>query len=224
MKVLDLFCKAGGASRGYADAGFEVVGVDIERQPRYPFEFVRADATSLTLSWVRGFDFIHASPPCQFATELRHAPNGREHPNLIPQIRELLKLSGLPYVIENVRGARVHLIDPITLCGSMFGLGAGGYQLQRHRLFEASFPLTAPAECAHRQPTIGVYGGHARCRSAKYGGRRTRDFEGFDKPRLAAQAMGIDWMTMAELSEAIPPAYSQWIGQAVLASLEARAA
>lgn len=219
MRALDLFCCAGGATRGYQLAGFHVTGVDSVRHPRYVGDaFIQTDATSLSPAFLATFDFIHASPPCQFGTELRHAPNTKEHPNLIPQTRDLLKRSGRPYVIENVRAVRPHLIDPTLLCGSMFGLGAAGYQLQRHRLFEANWELTAPSPCRHTSPVIGVYGAHVRCRSAKHGGRRTADFEGHDKPALAAEAMGIGWMTMAELSEAIPPAYAQWVGSAFLAS------
>lgn len=219
MRVLDLFCCAGGAGMGYYRAGFEVVGVDINPQPRYPFAFVQADVLSLGVDWLRSFDAIHASPPCQFATELRHAPGTKEHPNLIPATRQLLQTSGRPYVIENVEGARSHLLNPVLLCGSMFGLGAAGHQLQRHRYFEASFPLSAPGDCQHQEPVIGVYGGHVRCRSAKHGGRRTRDFEGHDKPALAREAMGMDWATMGQMSEAIPPAYTEWIGRQLMAHL-----
>ena len=223
-RLLDLFCCAGGAAMGYHRVGFEVVGVDIRPQPRYPFEFIRADALALDPTFVASFDAIHASPPCQFATELRHAPGTKEHPNLIPPTRRMLERSGLPYVIENVEGAREHLVNPTLLCGSMFGLGATGkvlrFHLQRHRLFETSFQLDPPRDCYHMEPVIGVYGGHVRCRSAKHGGRRTRDFEGHDKPELAREAMQMPWATMQQMSEAIPPAYTQFIGEQLLAHIE----
>lgn len=219
-RILDLFCCAGGAAKGYHEAGFEVWGVDAKPQPRYPYAFIQHDALTLDPRFLSRFDAIHASPPCQFATELRRAPNTKEHPNLIPTTRAVLQRSSLPYVIENVEGARGHLMDPTLLCGSMFGLGVAGFQLQRHRWFETSFPLAAPRGCDHREPVIGVYGGHVRCRSAKHGGRRTRDFEGHDKPALAREAMGMDWATMQQMSEAIPPAYTRWIGERLMAQLQ----
>lgn len=217
-RLLDLYCCAGGAAMGYHRAGFDVVGVDVNPQPRYPFEFIQADVLALNPAFVASFDAIHASPPCQFATELRHAPGTKEHPNLIPATRRMLRASARFYVIENVDGAKVHLDHPILLCGSMFGLGAAGFQLQRHRWFESNFLLPQP-ECEHREPVIGVYGGHVRCRSARHGGRRTRDFEGYDKPALAREAMQMPWATMQQMSEAIPPAYSEWIGHHLLSHL-----
>ena len=166
MRALDLFAGAGGAALGYNQAGFdEIVGVDIRRQPNYPFEFIQADVLSLTPEFLRNFDLIHASPPCQFGTALKHMCNAKPHRNLIPQTRELLRASGKPYVIENVEGAKKHLVDPIVLCGSMFGPAPDGAQLQRHRLFEASFPLAPPIACRHRRGlTIGIYGAHLRDR------------------------------------------------------------
>lgn len=212
-RLLDLFCCAGGAGMGYSQAGFDVVGVDIEHRRRYPFKFIQADVLRLDPKWIReNFDAVHASPPCQFATLLKHAPNGKAHKNLIIETRWLIRKTGLPYVIENVEPARGFLERPRLLCGSMFGLGAGGYQLRRHRLFEANFLWEAPCECQHTEPVIGVYGAHVRCRSAKHGGRKTRDFVDQDKPALARKAMGMDWATMAEMSEAIPPAYTKHIG------------
>lgn len=215
-RALDLFCCAGGASVGLSRAGFEVVGVDINRQPRYPFSFHQADAMTFPLY---GFDFIWASPVCQGYTAMRHAPGakGRSHPLLIGPVRKRLLDSGVPWCIENVEEAQWDMRDPITLCGSMFGLGAQNCRLQRHRLFECSFPIEQP-ECRHNQrPVIGVYGGHARRRAASAGGRRTRDvWEGGHKT-AAAEALGIDWMTLAEMSEAIPPAYAEYIGRAAMA-------
>ena len=218
-RALDLFCCAGGAGMGLHRAGFDVVGVDIAPRPRYPFRFVMADALTFPLD---GFDFIWASPPCQFATAMRHAPNAKGpdgHPNLIPAVRARLQSARTLWCIENVEAAKGHLRNPVTLCGSMFGLGAQGCQLRRHRLFETNFPLPQP-ECQHDgRPVVGVYGGHARKRSAKAGGRGTRDvWEGGHKA-AASEAMGMDWATLAEMSEAIPPAYAEFIGRAALRAL-----
>lgn len=223
LRALDLFCCAGGASMGLHRAGFEVVGVDIMPQKRYPFEFHQADALTFPLE---GFDFIWASPPCQGYTEMRHAPGALgSAPRLIPQVRERLMASGLPWCIENVEDAACDMRKPFTLCGSMFDLGAQGHQLQRHRLFETSFPFMAPG-CAHDdRPVIGVYGGHARRRAAKHGGRGTKDTWIGGHRAAASEAMGIDWMTLAEMSEAIPPAYAEFIGRIAFETiLEARQA
>jgi DNA (cytosine-5)-methyltransferase 1 len=217
-RLLDLFCCAGGAGMGYHRAGFDVIGVDIKPQPRYPFAFIQADVMALDDRFLRFFDAIHASPPCQGYTEMR-APGTIGAPKLIDPLRRKLDATGLPYIIENVDGARWDMKNPVTLCGSMFGLSAQAHDLLRHRLFEASFPLRAP-ECRHSdRPVIGVYGGHARRRSAKHGGRGTRDiWEGGHKA-AASEAMGIDWMTLAELSEAIPPAYTEFLGKQMLAQI-----
>lgn len=223
-RLLDLFCCAGGAGRGYADAGFEVVGVDINDQPRYPFEFIRADVLALDVDFLRTFDAIHASPPCQGYSAMRHAPGGKDHPRLIGATRALLEASGRPWIIENVEEARADMREPVMLCGTMFGLGTQGCELQRHRLFEASFPLTVPA-CDHSGgPVVGVYGGHARNRSAKHGGRGTRDVWEGGHVAACQEAMGIDWMTLGQISEAIPPAYTRFIGAQLLTHLEQRAA
>lgn len=212
-RALDLFCCAGGASVGLHRAGFDVVGVDIDPQPRYPFEFVQADALTFPLD---GFDFVWASPPCQGYTAMRHAPGTKGAPRLIGAVRELLTATDALWCIENVEGAAAEMVDPVTLCGSMFGLGAQGCQLRRHRMFETNFPLQQPA-CRHDdRPVIGVYGGHARRRSAKAGGRKTRDVWVGGHRAAAAEAMGMDWATLAEMSEAIPPAYAAYVGRAAL--------
>ena len=214
--LLDLFCKAGGAGVGYAQAGFEVVGVDIEPQHRYPFAFIQADVMVLGRGFLRMFDAIHASPPCQGYSALRHAPGAKGAPLLIDETRAMLESSGRPWVIENVEEARWAMRDPVLLCGSMFGLGAQGHQLQRHRLFETSFEVEPPA-CAHDdRPVVGVYGGHARRRSAKHGGRGTKDAWQGGHKAAASEALGIDWMTLSELSEAIPPAYTRWLGDRLM--------
>ncbi len=214
-RALDLFCCAGGAGMGLHRAGFDVVGVDIKPQPRYPFEFYQADALTFQLE---GFDFIWASPPCQGYSAMRHAPGTVGAPRLIHHVRRRMP-TGVLWVIENVEEAKLDMRGPVTLCGSMFGLGAQGSRLQRHRLFESSFIIPQP-DCGHdERPVIGVYGGHARKRAASAGGRGTKDvWEGGHKA-AASEAMGIDWMTLAELSEAIPPAYSEFIGREAIRQL-----
>jgi len=214
IKALDLFCGAGGASMGLHRAGFELTGVDIRRQPRYPFKFQQADALTYPLD---GYPFIWASPPCQGYTAMRHAPGAKGAPMLIAEIREHLEAADVLWCIENVEAAAWAMRNPIVLCGSMFGLGAQGCQTQRHRLFECNFPVAQP-RCRHdSRPVIGVYGGHARRRAASAGGRRTRDtWEGGHKA-AASKALGIDWMTLGEMSEAIPPAYAEYIGRAAVA-------
>lgn len=218
--AIDLFCGAGGATKGLQLAGFWVIGVDIKPQPNYcGDDFIQVGALTYLKNFLgsRMADFIWASPPCQAYTDMRHAHNARDdNPKLIPQVRRALRKTGRLYVIENVEGAP--LIDPITLCGSHFGLcathSAASWQLRRHREFEANFEIRPYSFCQHVSPTIGIYGGHVRCRSAKYWRHGGRDFPGLDKKKLAQQAMGIDWhTTMAELSEAIPPAYAEYIGR-----------
>ena len=217
-KLLDLFCGSGGAAMGYHRAGFDVFGVDLDPKPlrHYPFPHVCADALEYLAAHGSEYDAIHASPPCQRYTSLKAMWNAREHPDLVAVTRKLLMATGKPWILENVPGAP--LLSPIVLCGSMFRLGCDGAELRRHRLFETSFPLAAPCSCQHgwsgaASATIGVYG-HA-------GGRdRRRRKNGQHFPTSArAQAMGIDWMTGNELSQAIPPAYTTSIGTALLAHM-----
>lgn len=210
-RLLDLFCKAGGAGKGYAEAGFEVVGVDVEPQPNYPFEFIQHDALTLDPAFVASFDAVHASPPCQAYTGMQRintrAPK-RDHPKLVEPVRALLMESGRPYVMENVPGAP--LLDPYVVCGSMFGLG-----VRRHRLFETNFMLLLPA-CRHKESArpIAVYGNHPQQPGDKtYRVNRARTLtEG-------QEAMGIDWMGWRELTQAIPPAYTKFIGDQLMAHL-----
>lgn len=230
-RLLDLFCCAGGAGMGYAQAGFEVVGVDVRPQPRYPFEFIQTDCLTLDPAFVASFDAIHASPPCQAHTAMKSMHNAKEHLDLVPETRALLNASGLPWIMENVPGAP--LLSPILLCGTMFGLGVEDADLQRHRLFETSFPVALVPECQHgARSTIGVYGGHVRnrrrARTIGVYGEGARDSRRkFDKgvPDFTAdqgrEAMGIDWMTLAELSQAIPPAYTKWLGAHLMAEVTA---
>jgi len=221
-KLLDLFSCAGGAGYGYSLAGFDVTGVDIDPQPRYPFKFIQADAVEYLREHGHEYDAIHASPPCQAFSAMRHMPDAKEHPELIEPIRDLLGGFDVPWVIENVVGAPLN--DAMVLCGTMFGLGAAGFSLQRHRQFETNFDIEAPRECNHDKPTIGIYGGHVRCRSTKFWRNTGADFPGYDKKALAVESMGgTHWMTMNQMSEAIPPAYTEYIGQTMRAAVETAA-
>ena len=204
MRALDLFCCAGGASMGLHRAGFEVVGVDIEPQPDYPFAFEQADALTFPLG---GFDLIWASPPCQGFTAYKRRPGHvRPRDNLIPAVRARLVASGMPYIIENVVGAPLE--QPVTLCGSMFGL-----DVRRHRAFECSFSVLAPP-CNHAAQTPRF-----ACATNRTNLRSTVEVGVWRIPLGVQQrAMGIDWMPLEKLSQAIPPAYAehlarQWLAQ-----------
>ena len=227
-RVLDLFCGAGGAAVGYARAGFEVVGVDIKPQPSYPFEFHQADAfawmDSVTLA---KFDAVHASPPCQAYTHARHLANrGRkDHPRLIEPTRYALLYSGLPYVIENVVGAP--LWDPVELCGTSFGL-----TVRRHRVFESNaFLMSMPCACGTHRParfpsTPRVEIGYRDIDGPRPLSRYVNPLASGTTHEMFAAAMGIDWIPAQgkrpspELHEAIPPAYTTFIGTQLLAALE----
>jgi DNA (cytosine-5)-methyltransferase 1 len=217
MKLLDLFCKAGGAGMGYHLAGFDVVGVDIEPQPNYPFEFHQSDALEFLELHGNEFCAIHASPPCQAYTRAG-AFHNKKHPELIEPTRELLLKTGKPYIIENVPGAPVR--PDLILCGSMFGLGYQGLTLYRHRWFEfGGFSIAlAPATCNHKNISISVFG-HTVLGASKNGKTYKHPNErqelGVDAGR---EAMGISWMSKAELSQAIPPAYTKYIGGLLLAN------
>lgn len=213
MRLLDLFCGAGGAAVGYHRAGFEVVGVDLQPQPHYPFEFIQADAMTFPLE---GFDVIHASPPCQGYASLA-SKDGR-HPRLIGPVRDRLVGAGLPYVIENIQDARRELHDPVRLCGSMFGLC-----VRRHRLFESNVSLMT-GTCQHAtQGEIRAYYGKKGWLVWRRGGAQVQKVD--RKPLLRGSVeqalvdMGIDWMTWDELREAIPPAYTEYLGRQLLAHL-----
>jgi len=213
-RVLDLFCCAGGAAMGYHRAGFEVVGVDRVPQPNYPFEFRRADALCYLREHGHLFDVIHASCPCQKWTAYRRRGNGvgDGYLNLIPATRELLKLAGIPYVIENIESARGELMDPICLCGSSFGL-----DVKRHRLFESNVPLLA-LPCDHSRWTPRFPPATNRTNL-----RKTVEVGVWRIPlEVQQQAMGIDWMTREELSQAIPPAYTQFIGDQLMEQVTVR--
>lgn len=224
-RLLDLFCCAGGAGMGYHRAGFEVVGVDIAPQPRYPFEFHQGDALEFLADHGHEFDAIHASPPCQAHTALKTMHNAKQHIDLIPDTRALLERIAKPWIIENVMGST--LGSAVMLCGTMFGLGTDDAELRRHRVFESSHVLLG-LECKHgRRNVVGVYGGHVRNRKRVrtigiYGeecrdSRRKHDKSCPDfSIQQGREAMGIDWMTIAELSQAIPPAYTEYLGKQLL--------
>ena len=213
LRLLDLFSGAGGAAVGYHRAGFEVVGVDIKPQKHYPFEFHCADAFAFLEKHWDEFDVIHASPPCQAFSDLKKMHNAKQHHDLLTPIRDALQWLRRPYVIENVEGAPMHRY--LVLCGTMFDLGTKQAELRRHRRFE-TFPYIPPVEpCRHGQKgrVIGVYGGHGRDRRRTV---NTQDFSTDDRRR----AMGISWMNGQELSQAIPPAYSEWIGRRLMEALQ----
>lgn len=210
-RLLDLFCGAGGAGAGYARAGFDVVGVDLAPQRRYPFPFVQADALEYLAEHGHEFDAIHASPPCGDYSVMKHA-TGNPHPRLIDPTRSLLEHVGLPYVIENVELAASKLRGPIMLCGTMFGL-----RIRRHRLFEISPEpplLTPPCACRY-----GVRDGRliGQMLSGKVAPGRTPRHGYTESQRR--EAIGVPWMSTMEARQAIPPAYTAWIGAALLADI-----
>ena len=218
-RLLDLFCCAGGAGVGYHRAGFDVVGVDINPQPNYPFEFHQAEALEYLIEHGRDFDVIHASPPCQASCTLikgNQKATADNHINLIPQTRALLAYYRVPTVIENVQGS--DLRRDLTLCGEMFGLG-----VIRHRYFEVSnFDVVQPVHKPHRGRVAGYRHGtwYDGPYFAVYG-------DGGGKGTVAQwqQAMGIDWTTnRKELAEAVPPSYAEFIGRQIMAQLGERAA
>jgi DNA (cytosine-5)-methyltransferase 1 len=215
-RLLDLFCGAGGCAVGYARAGFEVVGVDHVKQPRYPFEFVQGDALEYLAAHGPEFDAIHASPPCQGYSQTRFvvSTKGKDYPQLLGKTRSAMEATGLPWVIENVPGAPM---GGVELCGTMFGLG-----VRRHRLFEASFLLVGPAVgCTHRGSDLGVYAGKVTRLGTKAAAYVASSGRTHYRPQLAsrpegAEAMGIGWMNPAELSQAIPPAYTEFVGRQLI--------
>jgi DNA (cytosine-5)-methyltransferase 1 len=208
MKLLDLYCGVGGASAGYYKAGFDVTGIDLKHGRRYPYKYIKGDVLLYLqdLDFLRSFDIIHASPPCQTHSITQHLRNAQGKStsklDLIPQTRAALIASGKPYVIENVPGSP--LINPIQLCGSSFGL-----QVRRHRLFESNMKLTGSL-CDHKAQgrPVGVYGS-LNDQIPKGGRTATTIYEGRD-------AMGMPWAIWTELVEAIPPAYSEYIGKQII--------
>lgn len=222
--MLDLYCCQGGASRGYADAGWDVVGVDKDPQPRYPFPFVQMDALVALKVLLVGSPLIfgdrhirlgdlagaHASPPCQAHTKAWKI-NKREHPRLISPTRELLIATGLPYVIENVEEARAELVDPVLLCGEEFGI-----ETYRHRLFETNWQLEQTPHPAHNARTTKM----GRAPVAGEYMHIVGNFSGVDRAR---DVMGMPWANRDGLREAIPPVYAEHVGRKMLKSLEVTA-
>lgn len=217
-RLLDLFCGAGGAAMGYHRAGFEVVGVDINPQPHYPFTFIQADALEYAAEHGAEYDAIHASPPCQKFTTLqnvnRFLGHHVDHPDLIGVTRRALIKAGKPFVIENVPGSPLNTV--IILCGATLGLK----ELARHRLFETNIMMFG-TKCTHRQSEriLGVYGSKPDGRPVM----RCKEYRVTYAPRGLAEganAMGIDWMEWDELKLAIPPAYTEYIGKQLMQYLE----
>lgn len=221
LRGLDLFCGAGGASVGYARAGIEMVGVDIRTQRRYPFEFHRADAMEFDLS---GYDFIHASPPCQHYSQASSDPVKRDSwPDLVGPIRGKLQASGIPWVIENVRHAPLSG-NVVMLCGSMFAMRKDGLYIQRHRYFESPWlPFTLVNACNHSGQAITVLRRGACTSEYRIVQRSGKEVRGqcylVELNTIAKRLMGIDWMTIEELGESIPPAYTEHIGIMIQAAL-----
>ena len=225
-RLLDLFSCAGGASYGYTLAGFDVVGVDIAPQPHYPYAFVQANALDILKDHVflADFDAIHCSPECKGYTNCNLSPKHR-YQRLIGEVRDLLNKTGKPYIIENVTGAKRAKRASLLLCGTMFDL-----PMRRHRLFETNIGefgifIYPPRTCVHKSATIGVYG-HSIWDSSLPGTPRK---DGRKRPdsvpaEVGRRAMGISWMNKDELAEALPPVYTEWIGQFLLEAIKNRQA
>lgn len=212
-RLLDLFCCAGGCTKGYQQAGFYVVGVDIKPQPRYcGDEFIQGDALEIVQAIGWQFQAIHASPPCQFYSEATPTQYRDNHPDLIAPTRAALEATGKPFVIENVNGARKHLNNPIMLCGTMFDL-----KVYRHRFFESNVFMLMPPHIPHKDDLRGCGRGLSGKGFITVTGNGGYGLKGGDA--YARKAMGIDWMTRTELSESIPPAYTHWIGNHLMQAI-----
>ncbi|MEE4546188.1 SAM-dependent methyltransferase [Streptomyces sp. V4-01] len=212
-RLLDAFCCQGGAAAGYKLAGFDVTGIDLNPQPRYPYRFIQGDAIAYILAHGAEFDFIHASPPCQHDSECQRI-QGRDHPDLIAPTRAALEATGRPWVMENVRGAVPKLRTPVMLCGAMFGIAT-----YRHRYFETGggFTLTPPEHPQHLAPQAKM----GRPVPDGWFGQYVGNFSGVDQARAA---MDVPWMNRDGIRECIPPAYTTYIGRAFLAATEMGAA
>jgi len=215
MRLLDLYCGAGGAAMGYHQAGFDqIIGVDLKPQKNYPFDFIQADALSYLAVHGGDYDFIHASPPCQGYTILGHLALARgvslakRYPEIIPDLREALEETDSPYVIENV--PRSPLVNPFLLCGVTFGL-----RVLRHRAFESSQFILAPTHSKHRgtifdRDYVGVYG------TGSFTSKDGKSGWSYRSLQECSEAMGINWMTRREITQAVPPAYTRWIGEQII--------
>lgn len=225
-RLLDLFCGAGGCSVGYERAGFDVVGIDLEPHSDYPYRLMVANVMELLAipEFLVAFDVVHASPPCPRYSSATPTENRDKHPDLVEPVRNALVQWGGAYIIENVPGAP--LLNPVLMCGASLGLAADcrdGHrrQLKRHRLFESNLPLMSPGCGCDGRQKIGVYGdggGGARTQNAQGGGYKGH-------PEESRQAMGIDWMrNRKDLSDAIPPAYTQYLGEPLIEQIGRTAA
>jgi DNA (cytosine-5)-methyltransferase 1 len=210
-RLLDAFSGAGGAGMGYSLAGFDVVGVDIKHQKNYPFEFHQGDAIEFIREHGHEFDAIHASPPCQAYTSLQALHKHIERDDLLAATRTALRATGRPWAIENVIGAPIQ--SGVFLCGTMFGL-----RVYRHRWFETPFMLMQPEHPKHLIRANGP-GGKQQQRKAYYEAGGFITITG-DVGSYCGPAMGITWMTGNELSQAIPPPYTRWVGARLLEALE----
>ncbi|WP_392751179.1 class I SAM-dependent methyltransferase [Streptomyces sp. LN590] len=207
-RLLDLFCCQGGAAKGYADAGFDVTGVDKDPQPRYLFRFIQADAIANALAHGAEFDFIHASPPCQHDSKCQRIQRNT-HPDLIAPTRAALETTERPWAIENVGDAAPKLREPVMLCATMLGLDN-----YRHRFFETGggFTLAQPHHPTHTVPQAKM----GRPVPPGYYGQYVGNFSGV---QAARNVLGVPWMSRDGIRECIPPAYAEYIGRAALASL-----
>lgn len=207
-KLLDLYCKAGGASMGYYRAGFDVTGIDIVNQRKYPFKFIQADVKDILKDhkFLKSFDAIAASPPCQLFSQTKHLRDAQSRQtkkiNMIPETIEGLMMSGKPWIVENVEGAPFN--KPVQVCGSAFGM-----KIRRHRLFESNIHLVGTS-CYHKEQdkVVGIYG---QLRDQIPGGGRTAN-----SLEEAREVMGIDWMPWTSLVEAIPPNYTEFLGKQLI--------
>ena len=210
MRLLDLYCGAGGAATGYYRAGFtDIVGVDIEPQKRYPFGFIQMDALEYLEEHGHEYGVIHASPPCQLFSTATPSSHRDKHRDWITPTQDALRKRGCIYIIENVSGARRMLESPVMLCGSMFGL-----KCWRHRFFEINPRiawLTPPCKHDSRPLLVTTAGNNSRA---------IRNPGEYKSVKNAPAAYDIDWMTVNELKEAIPPAYTEWIGKHLMKILE----
>jgi len=226
-KLLDLFCCEGGAGTGYARAGFEVVGVDLNPKfaKRYPYEFHAADAIQYVRDHGHKFDVIHASPPCQLYS-ITNASRGHNYPDLIGPTREVLQESGKPWVIENVKGAPLH--NPLVLRwpmffepGSVFDDDGTPLTMLRERWFESNVILTAPPELAvpDGAQIAGSYGG---ARRDKWEAKHIRKGGYVPSKEAQQRLLGVDWMTIHGMYQSIPPVYSEWVGKQLLVALNVK--
>lgn len=226
-RLLDLFCGAGGCTKGYQQAGFYVVGVDIRPQPRYcGDEFYQADAHSFLVNHFDEFDVIHASPPCQGYSNGRNYCGNKSkglggHQLLIGVIMETLKQTRRIWVIENVIGARAEFTHSLMICGTSFGL-----RVQRHRLFASNILLLSPGNCNHRPYDVSIRRHRSEYLLAYQDAVTAKGLFVRRAPHcqiaVAREAMGIHWMNSEELGEAIPPAYTEWIGRQLMQVIENR--